>query len=126
MQQILAYADSLSWRIIPTTRQRLPFEQRWQGVMEIALCSSGKKVRVIDDRLNGRRTVWDDPFKLTLPRFHVHQIVGMGTEGHPGQRSCGRFRFSASAGAERFDVPETDRRGSHGPRCPVPAAQFSL
>ncbi|KPL28008.1 MAG: GDSL family lipase, partial [Acidithiobacillales bacterium SM1_46] len=42
---------------------RLPFDQRWPGVMEIALCSSGKKVRVIEDCLNGRRTVWDDPFK---------------------------------------------------------------
>ena len=63
MPQILAYADSLSWGIIPTTRQRLPFEQRWPGVMEIALCSSGKKVRIIDDCLNGCRPVWDDPFK---------------------------------------------------------------
>jgi hypothetical protein len=31
--------------------------------MEIALCSSGDKVRVIEDCLNGRRTMWDDPFK---------------------------------------------------------------
>jgi len=63
MQQILVYSDSLSWGIIPTTRQRLPFDKRWPGVMEIALCSSGEKVRVIEDCLNGRRTVWDDPFK---------------------------------------------------------------
>ena len=63
MQHILVYSDSLSWGIIPTTRQRLAFEQRWPGVMEISLCSSGKRVRVIEDCLNGRRTVWDDPFK---------------------------------------------------------------
>lgn len=63
MQHILVYSDSLSWGIIPTTRERLPFDQRWPGVMEIALCSSGKKVRVIEDCLNGRRTAWDDPFK---------------------------------------------------------------
>lgn len=63
MRQILVYSDSLSWGIIPTTRQRLPFEKRWPGVMEIALCSSGEKVRVIEDCLNGRRTVWNDPFK---------------------------------------------------------------
>jgi lysophospholipase L1-like esterase len=31
--------------------------------MEMSLYSSGKKVRVIEDCLNGRRTVWDDPFK---------------------------------------------------------------
>jgi lysophospholipase L1-like esterase len=63
MQHILVYSDSLSWGIIPTTRKRLPFEQRWPGVMEVSLCSSGRKVRVIEDCLNGRRTVWDDPFK---------------------------------------------------------------
>ncbi|TCS36007.1 lysophospholipase L1-like esterase [Paucimonas lemoignei] len=63
MQQILVYADSLSWGIIPTTRKRLDFDQRWPGVMENVLCASGQKVRVIEDCLNGRRTVWDDPFK---------------------------------------------------------------
>jgi len=63
MQHILVYSDSLSWGIIPTTRKRLPFDQRWPGVMEMSLCSSGKKVRVVEDCLNGRRTVWDDPFK---------------------------------------------------------------
>ncbi|MFT3758866.1 SGNH/GDSL hydrolase family protein [Thauera sp.] len=63
MQHILVYADSLSWGIIPTTRKRLLFEQRWPGVMETSLGASGRKVRVIEDCLNGRRTVWDDPFK---------------------------------------------------------------
>ena len=63
MKHILVYSDSLSWGIIPTTRQRLAFEQRWPGVLEMALCSTGNKVRVIEDCLNGRRTVWDDPFK---------------------------------------------------------------
>jgi len=63
MQQILVYADSLTWGIIPDTRRRLPFETRWPGVMEHALIESGKNVRVIEDCLNGRRTVFDDPFK---------------------------------------------------------------
>jgi len=63
MQHILVYADSLSWGIVPTTRQRLAFEQRWPGVMEIGLNAAGGQVRVIEDCLNGRRTVWDDPFK---------------------------------------------------------------
>lgn len=63
MQHVLVYSDSLSWGIIPTTRNRLPFDQRWPGVMEIALNAKGNHVRVIEDCLNGRRTVWDDPFK---------------------------------------------------------------
>ena len=63
MLQILVYADSLSWGIIPNTRARLAFEARWPGVMEQRLSGRGIPVRVIEDCLNGRRTVWDDPFK---------------------------------------------------------------
>ena len=63
MQQILVYSDSLTWGIIPNTRSRLPFDQRWPGVLENKLNESSCKVRVIEDSLNGRRTVWEDPFK---------------------------------------------------------------
>jgi lysophospholipase L1-like esterase len=63
MQQVLVYSDSLSWGIVPTTRKRLSFDARWPGVMEIALAERHQSVRVIEDCLNGRRTVWEDPFK---------------------------------------------------------------
>ena len=63
MDHILVYSDSLSWGIIPATRRRLPFEERWPGVMELALTRPHRPVRVIEDCLNGRRTVWEDPFK---------------------------------------------------------------
>ena len=63
MKQILAYGDSLSWGIVPGTRQRHPFAVRWPGRLEAALAGRGVAVRVIEDCLNGRRTVWDDPFK---------------------------------------------------------------
>lgn len=63
MKQILVYADSLSWGIIPLTRQRLSFEQRWPGVLEIGLRARGKNVRIIEDCLNGRRTIYEDPIK---------------------------------------------------------------
>jgi len=63
MRQILVYADSLSWGIVPTTRHRLPFEQRWPGVLENALNAAGESVRVTEDCVNGRRTVFEDPYK---------------------------------------------------------------
>jgi len=63
MIQILVYSDSLTWGIIPGTRERLTFPARWPGVMESDLAKTGPVVRVIEDSLNGRRTAWDDPFK---------------------------------------------------------------
>ncbi|RME35229.1 MAG: GDSL family lipase [Gammaproteobacteria bacterium] len=63
MMNILVYADSLSWGIIPGTRRRLDFADRWPGVLERRLDAGGDGVRVIENCLNGRRTVWDDPFK---------------------------------------------------------------
>jgi lysophospholipase L1-like esterase len=63
MDQILVYADSLSWGIIPGTRNRFPFEARWPGVLENRLLALGRGVRVLEDCLSGRRTVWEDPFK---------------------------------------------------------------
>ncbi|MFZ6654551.1 SGNH/GDSL hydrolase family protein [Undibacterium sp. TJN19] len=63
MRHILVYGDSLSWGLVPTTRKRLGFEERWPGVLEIGLNSAEHNVRVVEDCLNGRRTVWDDPFK---------------------------------------------------------------
>ena len=63
MQHILVYSDSLAWGIIPGTRRRLEFDERWPGVLENRLNGSGERVRVIEDCLNGRRTVWEDPFK---------------------------------------------------------------
>jgi lysophospholipase L1-like esterase len=63
MNQILIYSDSLTWGIIPNTRKRLSFDDRWPGVMENELNETGKKYRVIENCLNGRRTAWEDPFK---------------------------------------------------------------
>lgn len=37
MKQILVYDDSLTWGIIPGTRQRLAFADRWSGALEKAL-----------------------------------------------------------------------------------------
>jgi lysophospholipase L1-like esterase len=60
---ILIYADSLTWGIIPDTRKRLSFDKRWPGVLEKSLNARGHCVRVIENCLNGRTTVWNDPFK---------------------------------------------------------------
>ena len=63
MQHLLVYSDSLTWGIIPSTRRRLAFDARWPGVMENTLNQGAGAWRVVEDCLNGRRTVWEDPFK---------------------------------------------------------------
>lgn len=63
MQHVFVYGDSLTWGIVPNTRKRLPFEERWPGILENNLNELGLRVRLIEDCLNGRCTVWDDPFK---------------------------------------------------------------
>ena len=64
MNQILVYGDSLAWGIVPGTRERLAFDRRWPGVLERGLnAGDPARVRVLEDCLNGRRTVFDDPYK---------------------------------------------------------------
>ncbi|MDI3326801.1 SGNH/GDSL hydrolase family protein [Pontibacterium granulatum] len=63
LKNVLVYSDSLTWGIVPGTRQRLDFDQRWPGVLENGLILDEHHVRVVEDCLNGRRTVLEDPFK---------------------------------------------------------------
>ena len=62
-KHILVYSDSLTWGIVPGTLRRLPFDSRWPGVMHNGLNAGGERIRVTEDCLNGRRTVFDDPYK---------------------------------------------------------------
>jgi len=59
MKTIMCYGDSLTWGYNPKTRERYPFNSRWPGVLQKSLEG---KIRVIEEALNGRTTIWDDPF----------------------------------------------------------------
>jgi len=73
------YGDSVTWGIVPDTRKRFPFEERWPGVLENQLRNCGQHVRIIEDSLNGRRTVWEDPFK---PGRNGRQGLAQRIESH--------------------------------------------
>lgn len=78
MKQILVYSDSLTWGIIPFTRERLSFDKRWPGVMEKLLNTDIPPVRVIENCLNGRRTAFDDPFKQGRNGLQgIEQVIEM-------------------------------------------------
>ena len=80
MKQILVYSDSLTWGIIPSTRKRLSFDDRWPGVLENILNEKARKIRVIENSLNGRRTVWNDPFKEGRNGLEgIEQVIEMNS-----------------------------------------------
>jgi export-related chaperone CsaA len=76
MKQILVYGDSLSWGIVPGTRRRLSFSQRWPGVLEAELGKTGLSVRVFENCLNGRRTTTPDPVRGGRNGLHgIEQVM---------------------------------------------------
>jgi len=128
VQQILVYADSLSWGIVPNTRRRLAFEERWPGVLERTLLGRGRSVRVIEDCLNGRRTVFEDPF---LPgrngllglgqKIEMHSplalvIVMLGTNDFQSVHPHNAWHAAQGVGA----LVKTIRQAPLEPGMPVP------
>ena len=60
MKTVMCYGDSNTWGYNPATQQRYPRDERWTGVLQELL---GADYRVIEEGLNGRTTVWDDPIE---------------------------------------------------------------
>ncbi len=60
MREVLCFGDSNTWGYDPVTRERFPGNVRWTGVLQAAL---GPGFRVIEEGLNGRTTVWEDPIE---------------------------------------------------------------
>jgi len=129
MQQILIYADSLTWGIIPGTRNRLAFGQRWPGVLESKVNASARRIRVMEDCLNGRRTVWDDPFKPgrnglegLAQRMEIHSplalvILMLGTNDF---QFCHPYNDAWSAAQGIATLVKEIRRAPIEPGMPVP------
>lgn len=60
MYRILCYGDSNTWGFRPDQPfTRFPQDIRWTGVLRSIL---GLEHEIIEEGLNGRTTVWDDPF----------------------------------------------------------------
>ncbi len=58
MHEILCFGDSNTWGYDPVSKERFTGNVRWTGVLQAAL---GSGFRVIEEGLNGRTTVWEDP-----------------------------------------------------------------
>lgn len=60
MKRILCYGDSNTWGHTPISGSRYGEDIRWPGVLAALL---GPNYRVIEEGLNGRTTVFDDPLQ---------------------------------------------------------------
>ena len=60
MKTILCYGDSNTWGYNPVTQDRFGHDERWTGVLAQEL---GPGYRVLEEGLNGRTTLWDDPIE---------------------------------------------------------------
>ena len=65
MKVILCFGDSNTYGRDPITSGRLDKRVRWTGVLQRTL---GKDYDVIEEGLNGRTTVWDDPVRGGIKR----------------------------------------------------------
>lgn len=60
MNTILCFGDSNTWGYDAASGGRFPYEVRWPGQLQ---CSLADEARVIEEGLNGRTTVFDEPFR---------------------------------------------------------------
>ena len=60
MKTVLSYGDSNTWGYDPATEGRYPLAARWTSVLAREL---GPDYLVIPEGLNGRTTVWPDPWE---------------------------------------------------------------
>jgi len=61
-KRVLCYGDSITWGYNPADGLKMNDNQRWTGVLKNGL---GDGYTIIEEGLNGRTTVWDDPLNGT-------------------------------------------------------------
>lgn len=120
MKTVLCYGDSITWGTNPADGARLPFEERWTGVLQAGLAPG---VRVVDEGLPGRTTNWDSPFLAdrnggkTLPlALETHAPIDVFVLLLGTNDLWTRFNFQASdIAASSMSLIWTVQRSMAGP-----------
>jgi len=119
MWEILCYGDSNTWGYNPHTMDRYPRDVRWTGVLQREL---GLDYHVIEEGLNGRTTVWDDPIEgykngreYLIPCLETHKpldvvVILLGTNDLKHRFSLTAFDIAAGAGV-LVDVVQKSQAG---------------
>jgi lysophospholipase L1-like esterase len=118
LYKVLCYGDSNTWGAIPGKEERHSRDKRWTGVMRRKL---GDEFLVIEEGLNGRTTVWDDPIEgivsgknYLVPCLETHKplnlaVVMLGTNDLKARFSVTAYDVAEGAGrlAEIIKKSET-------------------
>jgi lysophospholipase L1-like esterase len=139
MKTILCYGDSNTWGYNPADAGRYPRDVRWTGVLAHEL---GAGYQVIEEGLNGRTTVWDDPIEgyknghdYLIPCLETHRpidlvVLMLGTNDLKVRFSVSAYDIANSAGV-LVDVIHKSAAGPDGgvPQvllmAPPPVAQLT-
>jgi lysophospholipase L1-like esterase len=107
MTTVLCYGDSNTWGYDAATAGRFPRDVRWPGVLRGEL---GEGYVVIEEGLNGRTTVWDDPIEgykngreYLIPCLESHKPIDLvaimlGTNDLKKRFSLSAFDIAQGAG----------------------------
>jgi lysophospholipase L1-like esterase len=76
VNHLLCFGDSITWGYVPGTGERFPPGVRWPGVMQAHL---GNGFRVLEEGLNGRTTVHEDPEREGR---NARRVLGPLLESH--------------------------------------------
>jgi len=108
MVEVLCYGDSNTWGYNPLTKERYEKDERWTGVLQKTL---GSDCHIIEEGLNGRTTVWDDPIEgykngktYLIPCLETHKpldlvIIMLGTNDMKKRFSLSAYDIAQGAGA---------------------------
>ena len=74
MKQLLCFGDSNTWGLIPKTIERYSWGVRWTSILQEKLYD--KDVRVLEEGLCGRATVFDDAYRKNRNGLKsLHEIL---------------------------------------------------
>jgi lysophospholipase L1-like esterase len=122
MKTVLCYGDSNTWGYNPGTGERFSRDERWTGVLRQKL---GAEYHVIEEGLNGRTTVWDDPIEgykngkeYLIPCLQSHRpidlvVIMLGTNDLKKRFSVSAYDIANAAGV-LVDVVQRSDAGPEG------------
>jgi len=124
MKVILCFGDSNTYGRDPVTKERLDKKMRWPGVLQNTL---GEQYDVIEEGLNGRTTVWDDPVRggpkrngslYLLPCLESHApinllVIMLGTNDLKARFAVTPYDIAESMGA-LVEIAQKSQCGLNG------------